>query len=377
MTKGMNRRNFLRMAITGAGSLVLAQFLSACQRIAGATATGSAFQPSPSGRSAVAVTDALAVTTAPSETPATAASSDTSVPTSTTAGEPAYLAVARGGDDPEALVRAAIAAIGGIGRFVPTGAKVVIKPNICTIDRSFENAATTNPWVVAGLVKLCREAGAASVRVLDYPFYGSSQDSYVSSGIKEQVEAAGGEMFLTSTYHMDSSGARIDSFNNKWIPQTVPNGVHLKSFEIIDEVLNADVLINVPIAKHHDTTRLTLGMKNLMGVIHDRNIGMHAPYQYLNDKIADLAAFVKPDLTIIDAVRILVDNGPRGSKNSVDVRKIDTVIASADIVAADSYATSLFGLTPDDIKYIGKAAALGLGTSDLSAIRIKEIALSG
>jgi uncharacterized protein (DUF362 family) len=142
-------------------------------------------------------------------------------------------------------------------------------------------------------------------------------------------------------------------------------------------VLNADVLINVPIAKHHDTTRLTLGMKNLMGVIHDRNIGMHAPYQYLNDKIADLAAFVKPDLTIIDAVRILVDNGPRGSKNSVDVRKIDTVIASADIVAADSYATSLFGLTPDDIKYIGKAAALGLGTSDLSAIRIKEIALSG
>jgi uncharacterized protein (DUF362 family) len=227
--------------------------------------------------------------------------------------------------------------------------------------------------VVAGLVKLSLEAGAASVRVLDYPFYGSSKETYLSSGIQEQVEAAGGEMVLTSTFYKDSNGTKILVDYNKWVPQTVPNGVQLKSFEIIDEVLNADVLINVPIAKTHDTTRLTLGMKNLMGVIHDR-IAMHTPGKYIHDKIADLAAYVKPDLTVIDAVRILIANGPKGGSLS-DVKKIDTVIASPDIVAADAYATSLFGLTPDDIPYIGKAAALGLGTSDLSAIRIQEIAL--
>jgi uncharacterized protein (DUF362 family) len=373
MKNGMNRRNFLRITITGLGSLVLAQFLSACQRLAGATATGAALQTSSTGQSAIAVTDTLA---APSDTPTTAAPTDTSVPAQTATAEPAYLAVARGGDDPEALVRAAVAAIGGIGRFVPAGAKVLIKPNICFVGRKPEYAVTTNPFVVAGLVKLSLDAGAASVRVLDYPFYGTSKETYLSSGIQEQVEAAGGEMVLTSTYYKDSNGTKIQVDYNNWVPQTVPNGVRLKSVEIIDEVLNADVLINVPIAKTHDTTRLTLGMKNLMGVIHDRNIGMHSPLKYIHDKIADLAAYIKPDLTVIDAVRILIANGPKGGSLS-DVKKIDTVIASADIVAADAYATGLFGLTPDDVPYIGKAAALGLGTSDLTAIRIQEIALGG
>jgi uncharacterized protein (DUF362 family) len=377
MNNGMNRRNFLRTAVAGLGSLVLAQLLSACGRLTGATATGAATQPSPSGLPTVAVTDTLTATAAASDPSATSAPSDTAAPSATpTTAEPAYLAVARGGDDPEALVRAAIAAIGGIGRFVPAGSKVLIKPNICFVGRKPEYAVTTNPFVVAALVKLSLAAGAASVRVLDYPFYGTSKETYLSSGIQEQVEAAGGEMVITSTYYKDSNGTKILVDYNKWVPQTLPNGIRLKSCEIIDEVLNADVLINVPIAKTHDTTRLTLGMKNLMGVIHDRSVGIHVPRKYIDDKIADLAAFIKPELTVIDAVRILAANGPKGGSLS-DVMKLDTVIASADIVAADAYATRLFGLTPDDILYIGKAAALGLGTSDLSTIRIQEIALGG
>jgi uncharacterized protein (DUF362 family) len=363
MKTGLNRRWFLRLTATGLGSILLARFLTACQRISGNATESATPTTEPSNSST-----ASAIGTSTPQMPGT-----TAAPSGTpTATEPAELAVARGGDDPEALVRSAIAALGGMGRFVPAGSKVVIKPNICVAGRSYEYAATTNPWVVGALVRMCLEAGAGRVRVLEYPFNKSSKEAYLSSGIQEQVEAAGGEMFITSTFYTDSNGEYIWVDYLKWIEQSLPNAKRLKTFQIIDEVLNADVLINVPIAKHHDLTRLTLGMKNLMGVVHNRP-AVHAS---IADKLADLAAFLHPALTVIDAVRILTANGPRGG-NLKDVKKTDTVIASPDIVAADSYATSLFGLTPADIGYIVKGAAAGLGKSDLSSVRVQEITLGG
>jgi uncharacterized protein (DUF362 family) len=129
------------------------------------------------------------------------------------------------------------------------------------------------------------------------------------------------------------------------------------------------VLINVPIAKNHESeARLTLGMKNLMGVVQDRG-AMHIS---LVQCIADLAALVRPQLTVVDAVRILTRNGPRGGRLA-DVQKLDTVIASPDIVAADSYAASLFGLSPADIRYISAAVELGVGRSDLENLIIQEL----
>ncbi|HEY3340761.1 MAG TPA: DUF362 domain-containing protein, partial [Anaerolineae bacterium] len=107
---------------------------------------------------------------------------------------PPYLAVARGGDQPGELVLRAVAALGGIGRFVKAGADVIIKPNISVGYYSYQYAATTNPWVVGALVKLCKGAGARRVRVIDFPFGGSAEQAYTVSGIKEQVIAAGGEM---------------------------------------------------------------------------------------------------------------------------------------------------------------------------------------
>jgi len=92
------------------------------------------------------------------------------------------------------MVRRALASLGGMDKFVPKGANVVVKPNICVAYHTYEYAATTNPWVVGALVKMCFEAGASSVKVMDFPFGGSAQEAYVKSGIKEQVEAAGGEM---------------------------------------------------------------------------------------------------------------------------------------------------------------------------------------
>ncbi|MBN2083800.1 MAG: DUF362 domain-containing protein [Anaerolineales bacterium] len=363
MKTRVNRRKFLRLAATGFGSILAGRFLSACGR---APHAGPAAGPS---AAASTPTTSFIVT----DIPAPFAASATSLPTGTpTASDPAYLAVAHGGDDPEALVRSAISALGGMGRFVPSGAKVVIKPNICSAGRTFDQAATTNPWVVGALVRLCREANAGQVLVLDYPFYKSSREAYVDSGIQEQVEAAGGTMHLTSTFFLDSNGAYNWVDYGKWADVTLPDAKRLKTVQMIDEILNADVLINVPVAKNHDLTRLTLGMKNLMGTLHDRP----AVHSWIAEKLSELVAYLRPALTVVDAVRILTANGPRGG-NRNDVKKTDTVIASSDIVAADAYATSLFGLTPEDIGCIVKGAEAGLGTRDLSSIRIQEIALGG
>jgi uncharacterized protein (DUF362 family) len=363
MKQHLHRRKFLRLTASGAGSFLLAQILSAC----GVPAAGNAVKPPPSDFSAATI--AAAETAAPLHPSETESGPATPTASPTTA-EPAYLAVAHGGDDPEALVRSAIAALGGMGRFVPAGSHVVIKPNICVAGRGYEFAATTNPWVVGALVRLCREANAGSVRVLDYPFWKSSREAYVDSGIQEQVEAAGGEMVLTSTFYKDSDGTNQWVDYAKWVDVILPDAKRLKNVQMIEEILNADVLINVPIAKNHDLTRLTLGMKNLMGALHNRP----AVHSWNAEKLPELAAFLRPALTVVDAVRILTANGPRGG-NKNDVKKTDRVIARPDIIAADAYATSLFGPTPEDIGCIVKGAGAGLGTSNLSSIRIQDIPL--
>ncbi len=265
------------------------------------------------------------------------------------------MAVARGGE-PEALVRHAIAALGGMQRFVSAGDDVIVKPNVCVDYRTYEYAATTNPWVVGEIVRLCLEAGAGRVRVMDFPFGGDSESAYRRSGIQEQVHAAGGEMEPIRFF--------------KFVETEIPNALDLKTCQIYEDVLMADVVINVPIAKHHSLARLTLGMKNLMGVIRDR------PYMHgnLGQRLADLASRVRPALTIIDAVRILQRSGPTGGRLG-DVQKIDTVIASPDIVAADSYTATLFGLQPTDLSYIVSGLVMGLGRADLETMKIEEIAV--
>jgi uncharacterized protein (DUF362 family) len=267
----------------------------------------------------------------------------------------AYLAVARG-DDPAEITRRAIAAVGGMERFVKSGADVIIKPNICTDYYSFEYAATTNPIVVATLVRLALGAGAGRVRVMDNPFGGTAQSAYKRSGIEDAVAASGGEMEVMN--------------QNKFRKAEIPNGLDITEWNFYKDILDADVVINVPIAKSHGTTGLTLGAKNLMGTILNRG----QIHSNIHQRIADLVSRVRPALTVVDAVRILMDNGPTGG-NLNDVKQLNTVIASADIVAADSYGASLFGFMGGDIGYIKAASDMGLGTLDLSSIKIEEIAV--
>jgi uncharacterized protein (DUF362 family) len=202
------------------------------------------------------------------------------------------------------------------------------------------------------------DAGARRVRVMDNPFGGSAEQAYVTSGIQEQVRSAGGQMEAMTQF--------------KFVDANIPEGVDLHHCRIYDDVLKADVVIDVPIAKHHGLARLTLGMKNLMGVIYDRP----AMHRNLGQRLADLSSRVRPTLTVVDAVRMLMHHGPTGG-NLEDVKQADTLIVSPDIVAADSYAATLFGLRPDDLAYVRAGAVMGLGRSDLNSLKIEEINAGG
>ena len=175
------------------------------------------------------------------------------------------------------------------------------------------------------------------------------------SGIGAAVEAAGGEMEIMRPRYVESD---------------IPLGVDLKTWRFYQPVLDADLVINVPIAKHHSLAGLTLGAKNLMGVIENRP----AMHRNLGQRIADVTSRVMPQLTVIDAVRMLMANGPTGG-NLADVKQANTIIASHDIVAADAYATTLFGKRPSEIAYIVAGEAMGLGTLDLDAVKLEELSL--
>ncbi len=265
----------------------------------------------------------------------------------------AYLAVARGGD-PAEITKKAIAALGGIERFVKSGQDVIIKPNICVDYHPPEYAATTNPIVVSTLVTLCLGAGAKRVRVMDSPFGGTASSAYAISGIQEAVKAAGGEMEIMS-------GVKFAEFD-------IPQGKDITSWKVYRDILETEVLIDVPIAKQHSLARLTLGGKNLLGTVADPN----QIHRNLGQRIADLISLIRPSLIVVDAFRILKSHGPTGGSLN-DVEQTQTVIASHDIVAADSYATTLFGLTGADIPYVKAAADMGLGTIDLAGIKIEEV----
>ena len=268
-------------------------------------------------------------------------------------GDQAYLAVIRGGD-PAAITKTAIAALGGIERFVRSGDDVIVKPNICVDYHPAEYAATTNPTVVATLVTLCLGAGARRVRVMDTPFGGTPESAYAVSGIEEAVRAAGGEMEVMSPV--------------KFAEFDIPAGKDITAWDVYRDVIEANVLINVPIAKHHSLARLSLGAKNLLGVITKPN----QIHRNLGQRVADLASLVRPTLTVVDAVRILVTHGPTGGSLN-DVQQTDTVIASHDLVAADAWAATLFGLTGPDIGYVKATAEIGLGTMDLGSVKVEEV----
>lgn len=258
------------------------------------------------------------------------------------------LAVMKAGD-PAAACRSAVEALGGMKRFVKKGDVVVVKPNIGW-DAPPEFAANTNPLVVRELVSLAFAAGAAKVKVFDHTC-NNPRSSYVHSGIEPAAAEAG-----ATVIHFEESRCR---------KLTVPNGQFIKEWPVFIDAVENDCLINVPVAKVHGLCRVSLGMKNLMGVIGGNRGQWH---KNINQALAEFLGALKPRLTIIDAFRLLAANGPTGG--SVEhVRTPQICIASTDIVAADSRAAALFGFKPEDLGFVVKAASMDYGQMDTSKLR--------
>jgi uncharacterized protein (DUF362 family) len=273
------------------------------------------------------------------------------------AGE-ADLVIAKNGS-PAQLLQAAMAPLGGVGRFVKKGQRVVVKANIAWA-RTPEQASTNNPALLSALIKMCYGAGAKRVAVWDHTC-DNYQFTFARSGLKEAGQKAGADVF--------SGHGR-----NVYKKVTIPKGKKLKMAEVIQDVLESDVFINFPIPKQHFATELTLGLKNLIGTLWD----MEQLHKIdLHQCIADINTLRKPDLVVVDAIRILTTNGPKGPGKTEDIGE---VIASTDIVAADAYCAAFFKhpktgkpFKPEEIRFVKNAYEMGLGEIDLSKVRVKKV----
>jgi uncharacterized protein (DUF362 family) len=256
------------------------------------------------------------------------------------------------GQDVEKMVRAAIEKIGGMSRFINPGEKILLKPNAAW-DRQPEQAANTNPEVVAAVVRMCLEARASEVWVTDV----SVNDPYrcfARSGIEDAVKRAGGKIRFAA--------------ENDFI-LTDLKGESLKVWPVSAFYHQADKLINLPIVKHHSLSRCTMAMKNLYGSLGGQRNRLH---QDINTAIADLACAIRPTLTVMDATRVLKRNGPTGG-NLSDVSLMNTVIAGVDLVAIESYGLRFLDLRLEDVPFIVMAEKRGIGISDWKSLNIAEI----
>lgn len=266
------------------------------------------------------------------------------------------IGIATGAPGPAA--RKAVDLIGGIGRFVKAGQKVVIKPNM-SFAHDPERGTNTHPEVVRELVAMCKEAGAARVRVLDHPL---RKQELCIEGIKKAC----------GVFEEDMVHGLTDS--EFFAPTDIPRGVELRETEVMRDVLEADVLIAAPVAKSHGSAGVSLSMKGMMGLIYNRWV-MHVRHD-LHESIVDLASLLTPALAVVDATRVLSTEGPSGPGK---VLRMNTVIASPDMVAADAQTVKMFEwygrrFTPRQVKHIRIAHERGLGRMDVENLKIREAA---
>ncbi len=263
--------------------------------------------------------------------------------------------------DPEKAVELALRELGGIEKFVRPNDSVLIKPN-SSFPNPTEWGTTTNTKVIKAVVNLALEAGAKRVIVADYTMR-KGNICFVRTGLKAEIE--------------NIKNSKIISLEKesyfKEIP--VPNGEALKSVKIAKLIKKSDVFINIPCAKNHKATGVSFGLKNLMGLIWDRQYFHNSTD--LHRAIAELATVIRPNLTILDATRALLTGGPTGPGK---VQELNTILAGTDPLAVDAYATTLANwnnrvLSANTIKHLAHASSLGVGSMDLNSLIIKRTAV--
>lgn len=269
------------------------------------------------------------------------------------ASSPAELTVVKG-EDPEKITNKAIEMLGGINKYISKGDVVIVKPNIGW-DRVPELAGDTNPFVVKAVVLMALEAGARKVKVMDNPC-NDPRRCYLRSGIKDAAEEA---------------GASVEFMDERRFRDVEVGGGILKKWPVYIDFLEADKIINVPILKHHSLSQVTIGMKNWLGAVGGRRNLLH---QDIHQCIVDMSNFFKPALTIVDAYRIRVNNGPQGT-NPSDVRLEKTVIATANPLYADAYGATLLGHKPIDLPFLRIASGGNPAKLDISKYNIASVAV--
>jgi len=259
------------------------------------------------------------------------------------------------GSDIESTVRAAVETVGGIGTYVKKGDQVALKPNL-SFASPVSRATTTNPEVLKAVITLCLEAGAKRVVVLDHPLQDAAiigDKAEVAQMIKEIKDAT---LFLPIN-------------ENLYRETPIPEAKEMKSTKVVKILDEMDVLIAVPIAKNHSATAVSLGIKGNLGLVWDR-IAFHNSGDF-NQSLADLGTLLKPDLTIVDAIRALITRGPQGPGK---VLQLNTIIAGHDPVAVDSYTVAMtweqWNLTGNNVEHLVKTAAMGLGEIDPSKLNV-------
>jgi uncharacterized protein (DUF362 family) len=260
------------------------------------------------------------------------------------------LAVVRG-TRIDAMVREAADRLGGMGRFVSKGERVLLKPNVGW-DRQPEQAANTNPEVVGAVARLCREAGAGEVWVSDVSL-NDPERCFARSGIRAATEGAGADVLIPGS-------------NDFW--RTDMQGQLLGDWPVSRFFHLADRVINLPVVKQHSLCGCTLAMKNWYGVLGGRRNQLH---QRIHTSIVDLAVALRPTLTIMDATRVLKHNGPTGGSLD-DVSVENTLIAGLDEVAIDAYSLQFLDLTPDAVPFLALGEQRGLGKIDWRSKRWVE-----
>jgi uncharacterized protein (DUF362 family) len=267
------------------------------------------------------------------------------------------IAVAEG--KPAAATRAAVELLGGMQQFVRPGQQVVLKPNM-SFDNPPSMATTTHPEVISVLAAMCREAGAKQVLILDHTLRGA-EACLENSGIQAACRPIPG------------SEVRAMDTPQGFVRTDIPKAQHFTQTDVIREVLEADVLIAAPVAKHHGSTGVSLSMKGMMGLIANRS-EMHWRFN-LHTAIADLNRLLRADLTVIDVTRALTTNGPSGPGK---VKHLNAIVASRDMVAADAQVVSMVpwygqSIPPATVKHIRIAHEWGLGRMDVENLRVQRI----
>ncbi|MGE5344136.1 MAG: DUF362 domain-containing protein [Candidatus Omnitrophota bacterium] len=256
------------------------------------------------------------------------------------------------GESPYAMTKKAVEMLGGMGKFISKQDIVMVKPNMGW-NRSVEQAANTNPEVIKAVIEMAYNAGAKKVIVMDNPCH-KAEDTYKRSGIESVAKAAGAEV-----RYADENRLTVHDFK----------GESLKRWPVFKDFLEVDKCINVPILKHHGSAGLTIGMKNLYGILGGERGKLHRD---MGMGIADLAYGFKTHLCLVDAYRVMMRNGPTGGRIS-DVEFKKTVIASANVMEADVVAANVFGMDPLKLEFIQAAAEKKMGQSDISKINLKSI----